>query len=392
MNHILFLTYRMKQGFGVDVVVMNLMREIRVRGHNVSIGCMDMDGQYTDPQLFQVPANADVVRKIARKLGVDTIVAHSSPFFEILPALSVDFAVYSWEHGDPTPQLMRNRAQLEKQKIFKSRNVYPEMRKVIAISEFIATDIDYPQATVIYNGCDHAKDLGAKAHTDFTVARPLRIGALMRLGKGEAEYKGNALLLKLFRRFQSLSNVECYLMGRGTPNDVAEFSAAGFKVHLNATDGERDAYLRSLDVFVTLSLWEGFNLPLVEAQALGTLAIAADTGAHPEVTPFVFAGMEEIMHFITTLQNDRRLLETHSRLCYEFVRGKFCWAFAADAFLRLLASANGQVGNIPGQLGRWTRLTLRLRVLLHVIREQGFWLIAWRIAWRIYKKIIARGR
>lgn len=390
MNHILFLTYRMKKGFGVDLVVMNLTREIRLRGHHVSIGCMDMDGNYADAQIFQLPAQAEVVRKVARQLGVDTIVAHSSPFFEILPALAGEFVVYAWEHGEPTPELMRNKAGILEQKNHKLQHVYPAVRGVIAISEFIATDINWPQATVIHNGCDHVDGPGPKAGAAFQPDKPLRVGALMRLGKGEAEYKGNALLLSLFQRLKSRPNIECYLMGRGTSSDAAGFSAAGFHVSLNATDTERDDYLRSLDIFVTLSLWEGFNLPLVEAQASGTLAIAADTGAHPEVTPFIFGSANEIVEFISALQADRQLLAAHSRLCYEFARARFQWPVAAGKFLNLLAIQGNQSLARTGELGRVMKLLLRFRVLWHVVREQGFWLIAWRIFFRIWKKFVAR--
>ena len=50
---------------------------------------------------------------------------------------------------------------------------------------------------------------------------------------------------------------------------MPRFRARGLTVHLNAGDAARDRYLHELDVFVTCSRWEGFNLPLLEAQAQG---------------------------------------------------------------------------------------------------------------------------
>ena len=36
-------------------------------------------------------------------------------------------------------------------------------------------------------------------------------------------------------------------------------------------------------MYVTASLWEGFNLPIAEAQACGKKVVAFGIGSHPEV-------------------------------------------------------------------------------------------------------------
>jgi hypothetical protein len=128
-------------------------------------------------------------------------------------------------------------------------------------------------------------------------------------------------------------------MGRGTDLDAAELREAGCRVHLNANDEEKWEYLRHLDVFVSCSLWEGFNLPLVEAQAVGTLAVAFDCGAHPETCPLTFPNLAEMVGFIGRIANDPELLSGHARAGYRHARGSFRWSEASSRFETLVLSA-----------------------------------------------------
>mgnify|MGYP001338172556 CR=1 FL=1 len=49
------------------------------------------------------------------------------------------------------------------------------------------------------------------------------------------------------------------------------------------SDDELPYYYAACDVYATASLWEGFNLPLVEAQMCGKQVVAFNIGAHSEV-------------------------------------------------------------------------------------------------------------
>lgn len=48
-------------------------------------------------------------------------------------------------------------------------------------------------------------------------------------------------------------------------------------------DKELPHYYAACDVFATCSLWEGFNLPIVEAQTYGKPVVAFNIGPHPEI-------------------------------------------------------------------------------------------------------------
>ena len=127
-------------------------------------------------------------------------------------------------------------------------------------------------------------------------------------------------------------------MGRGTPEDAKELSALGISVHLNASETEKWAFLQGADVFFTPSLWEGFNLPLVEAQACGAVGLAYDTGAHPETTPFVFGSQDQVVEQIAAYSRNAELLAHHRGTSRKFV-ARFRWCEAVNACIQVCANA-----------------------------------------------------
>lgn len=330
--NVLFLAVRMMRGFGVSVVVAELARRLLADGDTVRIGCLHHDDAFADLDIRVVAPEA--VAALAKSVGADTVVAHSTPYVEIMPNLPAGVCRLVWDHGDPPADLFAADAAIRAaQAKWKQEQVYPAVDGVIAISRFVARDIGWPAARVIWNGCDHVEDRGVKDADLLAPGGRLRVGTLLRIGSGEARYKGNAVLNAFVQAAirQGLP-ADFVIAGRGEPIEAASFERAGMTVSLNLTDRERADFLRGLDVFISPSLWEGFNLPLVEAQALGTVSLAFDTGAHPEVTPLVAAGPRDLLALLAAYAADRRLLHEHSRRAYHFVRGRFQWDQTVAAF------------------------------------------------------------
>lgn len=340
MSNFLFLVHRMSMGYGVSVVVDALSRNLVSLGHSVTIGTLDYDYEIPNVAMVKTGANAEFISYIAENKKIDIIIAHTSPFFEILPSLSGEFACWAYEHGDPSPDFFVSDRQDRRNIIENKRiNVYPNIQGVIAISDFIKNDIRWKSSVVIYNGADHLPDIGEKSYSDFLQfnSRPLRIGTLMRLGIGESSYKGNGQFLTLCKKIQEAKiPAELCVMGRGTESDAEIFRQNGINVFLNASDEERSKYLRNLDIFISPSLWEGFNLPLVEAMKSGTLAIAFDTGAHPEVTPFVFSSVDEMFISIVFYAKNYAKIYKDSKRCHDYVNAKFTWSKTTFSLLDTL--------------------------------------------------------
>jgi glycosyltransferase involved in cell wall biosynthesis len=161
--------------------------------------------------------------------------------------------------------------------------------------------------------------------------KALKVGTLIRLGAGEAQYKGNALFRELVSRLRASNReIEFYVMGRGTEADGDEWRAIGVTPILNAPDDAKAEYLRTLDVFVSPSMWEGFNLPIVEAQALGTVGIGFDVGAHPETALHLASSMNDAISMIEHWNSDREHLAKACERAYQYVRTQFDWDVTAE--------------------------------------------------------------
>ena len=257
---ILMLAGRMSMGFGVSVVIAEIAKQLAKVDVDVTVGTMEFDGFFTDDcHIVKMDADPNAIGKYIVKHNIDCVIAHTTPYFELLPQINEKVVKWAWEHGDPTPSLFPGE-EVERASIAanKLRYVYPNVDRVVVISKFIQQDIGWPVADVIPNGCDHVQKKKPKLNTSQT----LKVGTLMRLGKGERYYKGGDLFIQLAKQFCITNTMQFSVMGRGEPGDAEEFSKAGIAVHLNASDAERDAYLEDLDIFLSLSLWEGFNFTI----------------------------------------------------------------------------------------------------------------------------------
>jgi glycosyltransferase involved in cell wall biosynthesis len=157
----------------------------------------------------------------------------------------------------------------------------------------------------------------------------------MRLGPGEAQYKGNTVFRELVEQLRSRnSGIEFYVMGRGTEADGNEWSSIGVHPILNAPDDEKDEYLRGLDIFVSPSMWEGFNLPIVEAQALGTVGIGFDAGAHPETALHLASSINDAISMIEHWNMNREHLILACERAYKYVRTEFSWKATAEGIVQ----------------------------------------------------------
>jgi glycosyltransferase involved in cell wall biosynthesis len=335
---ILFLAAFMKKGYGVSVVIDSLCKEYSRLGIEVIVGCLETDGFFEETKVVELKPVFESVNAFAAQAGCKVIVSHTTPFFELLPQLSKNYQVWSWEHGDPDSEFFIW-DQLERQAIInrKQREIYHQLHGVIAISEFIKDEIRQPAAHVIYNGCDHI----AKPETRSSESSTIRVGTLVRLGAGETTYKGRPILSQLYSKLAKLdAPLELHIMGRGTPEDKKALESQGIVVHLNSTDEERLEYLSNLDIFVSTSLWEGFNLPVVEAQASGTVGLAFDVGAHPETTPFITRGVDDMVSLIEHYCGHPELLQKHSLQCERWIRDRFCWEKTAQKSAKLFLGSD----------------------------------------------------
>jgi glycosyltransferase involved in cell wall biosynthesis len=179
----------------------------------------------------------------------------------------------------------------------------PETSLVIGISEFIVSSqskIDVankvPTKTILL-GADHMEmtlwdstnlHLSKSSKYVTNLLTPLKLEdkkIILNLGRWEPNcYKNSEASFDVMRQIMKFFP-NCVLLVLANPRDVEipkdlqkSIIPIGFP-----DDKDLQKIMEEADIGISLSLWEGFNLPIAEMQNLGRPVLAFNVGAHPEV-------------------------------------------------------------------------------------------------------------
>ncbi|MBE2213416.1 MAG: glycosyltransferase [Opitutaceae bacterium] len=290
--------------FGVDRVLLALARDFLGRGHAVTLAGMDLDpwplGDRPAPRVIRVPRpdttiEADVEttawladhweEHFGGENGPDVVLTAGWPFLSAIPLFeSRGCRVVYQDHGviptDGLPEIgWRSLSLLEELR----RVFLPAASAVVAVSRFVRDTqtaalirLDQP-LEVIPNGVDH---IAAGASSE----RPSAVRVLSAGRFEPGTYKQSELVFAL----------EQILRDSGPTASIGVLAQAGelaASIARNSgvvalgrpSDAELAGLVRGCEVVVCFSRWEGFNLPLAEAQVLGKPCLVFDIGAHREV-------------------------------------------------------------------------------------------------------------
>jgi glycosyltransferase involved in cell wall biosynthesis len=105
-----------------------------------------------------------------------------------------------------------------------------------------------------------------------------------RINPVDQPYKGTSELFELIPRLmRDYSNLKWVMVGLGTESDAEMCRAAGIVPLLNYPDWKMRHAFVGCDIYASASKWEGFNLPVLEAQYFGKPVVVYNMAAHPEV-------------------------------------------------------------------------------------------------------------
>lgn len=300
---ILVLVAHWDGGFGVARVVREQVVRLAARGHDVTVGCMSrlMDAP-PGVELVAVPWKAWGLRTYLEEGGWDCVVAHTQDFMEAIASCTGPVRIL-YDHGEPPPDFFPEE-RVVREAAIRRRKEYlaPAVDHVVCISEFMRRSIGIADALVVHNGADHLEVVERKS-PPRALAEPLRLLCISRMGRGERTYKGLTDLVTLAASLKP--EWATTLAGRGSPQDREELEAQGLEVVSNPSDAEMAGLIADCDALVSLSRWEGFNLPLVEAGIAGKAAYALDHGPHREVVPIVFQTVEEMGSYLASVTRGR---------------------------------------------------------------------------------------
>lgn len=200
--------------------------------------------------------------------------------------------------GIAFPHLFRNlteRVYLRMMKFF-LKFTLRNADKAISISAFLSKELEKDtgikskvEHCVIdkkrfHKGIDKKKILEIRKRYDLKPKQPLFI----YVGR-ISPHKGIDLLIKAFNIIQkSLPDSKLMIVGKHTfgaySKELKELADENVIFTGFVDDKDLAYYYAAADVYATATLWEGFDLPIVEAAAVGTPTVAFDLCSHPEVT------------------------------------------------------------------------------------------------------------
>jgi glycosyltransferase involved in cell wall biosynthesis len=160
---------------------------------------------------------------------------------------------------------------------------------------------------------------------------------ILNLGRWESNcYKNSESCIELARSLQG-DYPEAVILTLAEPNTLeipqdvrANLVAIGFP-----DDAELQAIMKKVSLGISVSLWEGFNLPLAEMQWIEQPALVYDLGAHPEVVVhpwFLCADQSEMLGKIKLVLGGSVPLDPCEPARYEQWRSFFNWQRVVDEY------------------------------------------------------------
>ncbi|HEM7877825.1 TPA: glycosyltransferase [Burkholderia contaminans] len=289
---VMMLSSTHARGHGVAVVVELQVRALQAGGYDVVIaGFLGAnDFEYAGCRKVDVrdPRSAAT---IAVEMGIDVIVAHTPPFFDVARWTGNVPPVIAYDYGEPPPNLFPD-ADARQDILDQKALSLGICAKVFAISNAVAQEAVTPPDGVIPLGNEHLGQWDQESNSrrsrirrknnwddKFVILNVCRFHAAERLYKGVDRYIEMYEALQLLNPILAARTV-LVLCGKGDADDIAEMTARGVCVHGNVSDEEMVDLYAGADLYANFSRWEGYNLGIGQALAMGLPVIASDIPAH----------------------------------------------------------------------------------------------------------------
>jgi glycosyltransferase involved in cell wall biosynthesis len=376
-------------GYGVDLTVHELALRLVRAGHTVDVWTPTADDTYrTQPYalrefivygdnanralpVFEWNANK-ALRALRQRLEVegthyDVLVPCTHPYYGVGRVFEVPQVFFNFGNVPHIGYTLKQRINYSWLDFSENTFHKPASQRVVSISHFLHDQqgLEIRQkGAVVHLGGDHYYPWAGGAVEDRTLLREVYppadelrretrerlgirqdaivVGYCGRLHRRHTAYKGTAEVLEVARRIKSLGlNVETVLAGVGSPDDEAWVREAGAIPWANVPPADMPGFYSAIDIYLSASRWEGFNLPIVEAGWHGVPAVAYEVGAHAEHVTAVLVHelmLDDLTRAVLTLVRDGRLRRTFAQQVQQKARG-FSWDIAAGRFEQELKEA-----------------------------------------------------
>lgn len=279
-------------GHGVPVVLSIHAAALVKHGYEVLVAGPRTERDFPYPGCDRVEVHDPLsAATLASLHGIDVIIAHTPPFYNVARWTGAHPVVIAYDHGEPPPAWFPDAKERESLLAEKDQSLVMATA-VYAISAAIRSESRTPVTGVIPLGNAHLGQWSG-GHDARRLAVRTRRGwqdkfvvlNVCRFHNSERRYKGVDLYAEVFgkaKRLQDASTKEIIfvLCGKGTPADVAAMNSLGLTVEANVTDDEMTDLYCAADAYANFSQWEGYNLGIGQALAMGLPVIASDIPAH----------------------------------------------------------------------------------------------------------------
>ncbi len=296
---------------GIDRLIEQKLEDYKKKGDEVAILCFESDitttlakvivlGMPKNPtlqrlyRLFFFFARCKIKKAVKLLEGFDVVVAHQYPMTLIAAAAKKRYGIKYVYHdaGIAPPELFRNMIERIYIRLF-SFFSYRSIRnadELVFISDFLRQEMlkkNSRTGSVEYVTIDKKRFNkgvdGSAVKKKFSLAYP----ALLYVGR-ISPHKNVHGLIAAFKLVKGhFPAAKLLIVGKQTfPSYIEELKkiADGDVIFTGfVPDEELPQYYAAADLYVTASLWEGFDIPAVEAQACGKKVVAFDIGSHKEV-------------------------------------------------------------------------------------------------------------
>jgi glycosyltransferase involved in cell wall biosynthesis len=358
---IAFLSDWMRRGAGVSVATVNLADALATAGHEVTLcGPRAIDAEAVLersaafacaplPPLGRHPvARAHAVLALRRRIErtrADVYVPVTFPFERLIGWIDGPTVLY--DHGSipaagaPLPLAV---ALLYVQA--STRSARARATGVITISRWLAQQVRRARRAgaiaVVPNGIDHIRTLTSQPPQAASARRWLGLPpsgcVVLTVGRcgPDARYKNvHGLAHALARRGFFARGGTLAAVGPAGDTDRRWLSRRGVTPLGMVDSAGLAAAYAAADVHVSASRWEGFNLPLLEAQYLGVPVLALDSCAHPEVVHQRAALVPDLEALADAVMGFQRPSELERTAAAVFAQS-FVWRRAAERFTTVL--------------------------------------------------------
>lgn len=345
---------------GIDRVVERQAVRLAADGHNVTIFTLQADmepppgvtltvlgmpGSLFRQRLYRLLLPLDYIksRRTTRLLqGFDLIYSHQYPMNWLAWQAKRDYGIkyIYYDYGIAPPESFSSLPERIYMSLFTrlSNRTARGADGAISISHYLQQELK--------------NDMGLESEVAYPAINLQRFhpgldGSIVRqkYGLGErpvilylgriSPHKGIHLLIEAFNQTrQQLPQAALIIVGKHTFDSYTEqlkrmaddnVIFAGY-----VSDEEAPLYYAACDIYVSATLWEGFNLPLVEAQACGRPVIAFDLGPHPEVVEHNLTGLlvppsdtVALTKAMVKLLSDGELRQRMGTAAADFIRTRF---------------------------------------------------------------------